>query len=189
MITTLLLPGLNNSGPQHWQSMWGATDRSCERLSQAEWDAPRCADWVATLDARVARTSTPLVLVAHSSACALVAHWCTSAAPDRLSRVKGALLVAPSDPEGPHYPPEPTGFAPVPNERLPFPSIVVASTNDPYVSLDVARGYAEAWGSRFVNIGAAGHINSASGLGEWPAGYALLEELRGRPLQPPQRGA
>jgi predicted alpha/beta hydrolase family esterase len=86
--------------------------------------------------------------------------------------------VAPSDPEAPSYPEGPTGFAPMPLERLRFPSVVVASRNDPYVTLDRARQFAAAWGSRLVDIGDAGHINSQSGLGDWPSGLSLLEELR-----------
>ena len=119
-----------------------------------------------------------VVLVAHSSACALVAHWAASAAPGLTHRVRGALLVGPSDPEGPRFPPGPTGFAPMPRLPLPFASTVVASDNDEYVTLEQARAYAESWGSTFVNVGAAGHINSASNLGAWPVGYALLEALR-----------
>jgi uncharacterized protein len=149
---------------------------------QEEWERPRCADWVKTLSLAVAHAEGDVVLVAHSSACALVAHWASTAAPNLIARVRGALLVGPSDPEGPNYPVGPSGFAPMPRLPLPFPSTVVASQDDVYVSLEQARSYAEAWGSTFVDIGAAGHINSASNLGAWPAGYALLEELRqGRP--------
>jgi uncharacterized protein len=93
--------------------------------------------------------------------------------------------VAPSDPDGPRYPLGPTGFSPVPLEPLPFPSIVVASEDDEYVTMPRAREYADGWGSEFVSIGKAGHINSASGLGAWPAGYALLERLRGASLPTP----
>lgn len=174
---TLILPGLFNSGPDHWQSHWERLDPTCRRIEQADWETPRCADWVNTLDAAIARVSGSAVLVAHSSACAVVAHWAASAPDAHLARVKGALLVAPSDPEGPQYPVEPTGFAPVPQMRLPFPSIVVASSDDVYVSLERAREYAAGWGSRFVSLGAAGHINSTSGLDAWPDGYALLAEL------------
>lgn len=178
-VTALILPGLGDSGPEHWQSHWERTDPATVRVRQAEWDAPRCADWAAVLDAAVAAAPGPVVLVGHSSACVLVAHWAGGAAPDRLARVRGALLVAPSDPEGPNYPPGPTGFAPVPLARLPFPSVVVASEDDIYVSAEQAQRYARAWGSRFVHVGRAGHVNSASGLGAWPAGHALLDELRG----------
>ncbi len=174
----LILPGIGNSGPDHWQSHWERSVPGCTRLNQAEWDAPRCADWVQVLDAALAAAREPVVLATHSSACALVAHWMIAATDDTRAKVHGALLVGPSDPTGPHYPKGPSGFAPVPLLRFPFPSIVVASTDDIYVSLETARRFADAWGSRFVNIGAAGHINSASNLGAWPAGQALLAELR-----------
>jgi len=177
-MTTLILPGIGNSGPEHWQTHWERQDPTCRRVVQADWETPRCADWVRTLDAAVAEAPGPVVLVAHSSSCALVAHWARGAAPSALARVRGALLVAPSDPDGPSYPAGPSGFSPVPLARLPFPSIVVASTDDVYVGLDRAQAYATAWGSRFVDVGAAGHVNAASNLGEWPTGYTLLLGLR-----------
>ena len=178
---TLILPGFSNSGPEHWQSHWERIDPSCRRVEQADWEAPRCADWVATLDAAISSAPGPVVLVAHSSSCALVAHWAREAADSQRARVRGALLVAPSDPEGPAYPTGPTGFAPMPLDRLPFRSIVVASTNDVYVTAEKAREYAAAWGSELVDVGAAGHINSASGLGDWPAGRVLLARLHESP--------
>ena len=173
----LILPGLSNSGPQHWQTLWLAGRPGFRRVEQADWETPRCADWVARLDAAVKESGPRSLLVAHSAACALVAHWASAHGRE----VRGALLVGPSDPEAPSYPVGPTGFAPMPLLRLPFQSTVVASADDPYVSLDRAELFARSWGSRFVNIGKAGHINSASGLGDWPGGLALLEELAARP--------
>ena len=170
----LILPGLYNSGPEHWQSRWESAHPEFRRVTQDDWERPRCADWVAQLDAAVIATPDA-VLVAHSSSCALVAHWAAAAGS---RRIHGALLVAPSDPEASSYPAGPTGFAPMPLQRLPFPSIVVASTDDPYVTLARAQAFASAWGSRLVAVGACGHINSASGLGEWPEGIVLLQELR-----------
>jgi predicted alpha/beta hydrolase family esterase len=172
----LILPGLYNSGPEHWQSRWQAAHPEFQRVMQEDWERPRCADWIARLDEAIGATPDA-VLVAHSSSCALVAHW---VAGDGSGRVRAALLVAPSDPEAPSYPEGPTGFAPMPLNRLPFPSIVVASTDDQYVALDRARLFADRWGSRLVDIGAAGHINSQSGLGDWAAGLALLNDLRNR---------
>lgn len=177
-IATLILPGLSSSGPEHWQTLWEQRDPSCRRVHQAEWEAPRCADWVTTLDDAVARSADPVVLVAHSAACALVAHWARDASAGNLERVRGALLVAPADPDGPNFPLGPTGFAPMPLRRLPFPSIVVASRDDVYVTLERAREYASAWGSELVDLGDAGHINASSGLGDWPTGYGLLQRLR-----------
>ena len=174
----MILPGLFSSGPNHWQTLWEASDPTCRRVEQAEWESPRCADWVATLDDAVAHSADPVVLVAHSSACALVAHWARDASAANVARARGALLVAPSDPAGPNYPEGPAGFAPVPLVRLPFPSIVVASRDDEYVTIERAREYAMAWGSDLVDVGDAGHINSSSGLASWPAGYGLLQRLR-----------
>jgi predicted alpha/beta hydrolase family esterase len=178
-VAALILPGLFDSGPEHWQTHWEQRDPTCRRVQQANWSTPRCADWVATLDAAVAYSADPVVLVAHSSACALVAHWARDASRDNVARVLGALLVAPSDPEGPNYPEGPTGFAPIPMLRLPFPSIVVASRDDEYVTMERAGEYAAAWGSELLDVGDAGHINASSGLGAWPVGYGLLQRLRG----------
>jgi uncharacterized protein len=180
-VRTLILPGLYDSGPDHWQSRWERLDASCERVVQREWATPQCAEWVATLDSAIASSSRPVVLVGHSSSCGMVAHWARQATDDQLRKVRGALLVAPSDPLGPAYPPGPTGFAPIPMQRLPFPSIVVASSNDEYVTLPKAREYADAWGSEFSALGEYGHINGASGLGDWADGYAMLGRLRSDP--------
>ena len=169
----LLLPGLSNSGPEHWQSYWERTDPSCLRVVQRDWETPIRTEWVAILETAVAASGSDVVLVAHSTACALVAFW--AAATSRT--VRGALLVAPSDTEALSYPLGPTGWQPMPLAALPFPSIVVASSDDAFCTLERGRVFAEAWGSRFVNIGAAGHINSASGLGHWSRGKTLLAEL------------
>ena len=176
-IRVLLLPGLANSGAEHWQSCWERADPSCRRVMQHEWHAPERADWVAALDAAVATHGTGVVLVGHSTACALIAFWAASAT----RGVRGALLVAPSDTEASSYPAGPTGWQPMPLAQLPFPSIVVASSDDDYCTLQRARRFADAWGSRFVDIGAAGHINSASGLGAWAKGRELLAELLAQP--------
>jgi hypothetical protein len=128
---------------------------------------------VKVLEQAVAGHSESPVLVAHSLGCLCVAHW----AADTPLKIKGALLVAPPDPEESGFPSEATGFSPVPMGTLDFPSIVVVSSNDPYGSFGFARSCALAWGSRFVNIGPAGHINSESRLGNWPEGWALYQEL------------
>jgi uncharacterized protein len=180
----LILPGLGNSGPDHWQSHWERRDPACVRVVQDEWEAPHCAAWVSRLAEAIARANGSVVLAAHSAGCALVAHWAASVqarpeAASPLTAVRGALLVAPSDPTGPNYPVGPVGFAPVPIGRLPFPAIVVTSDNDPYVSLDRARDYAAAWGASLVVLEGAGHINVASGHGPWAEGFGMLARLRG----------
>ena len=147
-------------------------------MLQDEWDAPVCAEWVACLDEIIAGQSAPVTLAAHSSACALVAHWAAAAPSTHMKRVRGALLVAPSDPDNPNYPVGPVGFGPIPMATLPFPSIVVASSDDRYISPTQAQRFAQAWGSRFELLTNAGHINAGSGHGPWDAGYALLDSLR-----------
>jgi hypothetical protein len=173
----LLIPGLWNSGPEHWQSYWERTRDDCRRVEQTDWETPSRDDWVRTLDAAVRAAPEPVVLAAHSLGCATVAHWAAGAAPEALAKVRGALLVAPSDVEAPQYPPGTTGFVPMPRARIPFPAIVVYSTDDPWISPERARAFAADWGAEALNVGALGHINSASGLGEWPDGQALAELL------------
>lgn len=171
--TVLILPGIGDSGPGHWQSLWQAANPGFQRVVQRDWDHPVCREWVATLDHTLRAMQGPVVLVAHSLGCLLVAHWAQSAT----QVIKAALLVAVPDPLGAHFPAEAQGFAPVPRTSLPFPSIVVASTNDPYSSLAYAEACATAWDGQLANIGAAGHISTSSGHGEWSAGLALLQGL------------
>lgn len=168
----LVLARLWNSGPKHWQTLWECKHPGWVRVPHRDWNNPECHEWVAELDAAVAASyAGPPILVAHSLACALVAQW---AASDSALKIAGAFLVAPSDVDAPSYPTEASGFGPMPMNKLPFPSIVVASANDQYVSLERARAFAAAWGSRFVEIGEAGHINGDSGYGEWPEGERML---------------
>lgn len=179
----LVLPGLYDSGPAHWQSVWQAqaTSLPVERVVQREWAAPRCADWVARLTHVMQEHTQDVVLVAHSSACAMVAHWAREAPLAVVMRVRGALLVAPSDPLAAVYPSGPSGFAPVPLHALPFPSTVVASRTDEYVTFAQAEHYAAAWGSRLWDLGDAGHINADAGYGAWPEGWRAVEELAAAP--------
>ncbi len=182
----LILPGLYDSGPEHWQMLWLAAHQGFRRVEQRDWVSPLCIDWVANLDGAVVGVGPDALLVAHSAACALVAHWAAVCG----RQIRGALLVAPSDVEASTYPAGPVGFAPMPLGRLPFASTVVASTEDPYVALYRAKLFAKSWGSRFVDIGPAGHINTAARLGAWPAGLELLAEVaaRGRAQKTPPPG-
>ncbi|MFT3923553.1 MAG: alpha/beta hydrolase [Myxococcales bacterium] len=175
MTRLLIVPGLSGSGPEHWQSAWERLDARCRRVQQSDWEKPDLSAWMASLEQAVSASSEPAVLVAHSLGAALVAHWGQSA--PRAS-VLGALLVAPADVDSlvPGFP-DLASFAPLPRGSLGFPSLVVASRNDPYVSIDRAEALARAWGSRFVDLGLLGHINADSCLGTWPAGRELLAEL------------
>jgi predicted alpha/beta hydrolase family esterase len=169
----LILPGLYNAGPGHWQTLWQAAHPTYRRVFQEEWVSPHCDDWVRNLDAAVIDGGQDVVLVAHSSACALVGHWWTR----HRREICGALLVAPSDTESISYPSGPSGFAPMPLCRFPFPTILVASINDPAVSFERAKLFAASWGSELINAGAAGHIEAKSGYGPWPNGHVLLDRL------------
>lgn len=170
----LVLPGYGNSGPDHWQTLWESR-HGYERVEQRDWDRPDLADWLEGLERAVTREPGQVVIVAHSLGCAAVAHF---AARPAASRVKAALLVAPADVDSElHTPDDVRGFAPLPVAPLPFRTIVVASRTDPYMRFVRAAALAEQWGARLVDVGRQGHLNADSGIGDWPEGHALLEEL------------
>jgi predicted alpha/beta hydrolase family esterase len=171
--TILIIPGLHNSGPDHWQSHFERELENCIRIEQTEWKKPVCNDWITNLDNAVQKYGTQVVLAAHSMGCATVAHW--AAKYQRL--IAGALLVGPSDVEAPTYPFETTGFVPIPLSKLPFRTIVVASRNDRFVSFERAQYFAHCWGAELEDAGDAGHLNTDAGYGPWPRGKELLRKL------------
>lgn len=173
----LNVPGLTNSGPDHWQSRWEARYPWFRRVELGQWDRPERQLWVQRLDAAIRAADRPPVLVAHSLGCLAVAWWAAQHAPGYRQSVAAALLVAPADAEQTRTHAAITGFGPVPMLPLPFPSIVVASRNDPFAALDRATMMARHWGSHLVDVGNAGHVNADSGLGDWPLGITLLDRL------------
>ncbi|MDQ2820896.1 MAG: alpha/beta hydrolase [Pseudomonadota bacterium] len=170
----LLVSGLWDSGPQHWQTQWQQQHPLWSKVAHRDFAAPVRDEWVAELNAAIAACDGPPVLLAHSLGCMLVAHWAASGS---ALKVAGAMLVAPSDVAAPSYPIDANGFLPIPMTALPFPSLVVYSTNDEYATVERSQAFAQAWGSELVDIGDAGHINGDSGHGPWPEGYALLEKF------------
>jgi hypothetical protein len=171
----LLVPGLGNSGPEHWQSLWERALPSARRVDLGDWDAPARERWIARLDAAVTRCAEPPVLVAHSLGATTVAWWAAlHAAP-----VHAALLVAPPDVNRADMPAAVRLFGAPPEAPLRFGAVVVASSTDPYAALARSRALAAAWGARFVDLGDAGHVNTASGHGPWPEGERLLASLLG----------
>jgi uncharacterized protein len=172
----LILPGWQNSGPLHWQSRWQAA-HGFERVEQADWDWPRRGDWMARLDETLLADDKTAVLAAHSLGCQLVAAW--AAHSRHTARVRGALLVAPPDTARADMPPQLAGWRTIVMQRLPFAAHVVYSDDDPFCTIDRARAMAAAWGARATALGARGHLNSESGLGDWSQGLAWLTELRG----------
>jgi predicted alpha/beta hydrolase family esterase len=174
-VRVLLIPGGGNSGPDHWQTIWESHDDSMERVVQVDWTGGTREQWVATLDHHVQSSKRPTVLVAHSLGNIVVCHWAAAHA----GNVIGALLVAPADVEA-DWPLEGSlyqAFRPIPMKQLPFASILVESTNDPYLTMNRARAMASAWGSRLHVVGPLGHIGSASKLEHWPDGRRLLDEI------------
>lgn len=193
--TILIVPGLGNSGPAHWQTHWEHSLDNAAKVELGDWDKPHRNTWVNRLNLAIHRAGRPVILVAHSLGCLAVAWWAhyeraaqmpahreadpTPTAP-AAGKVVGALLVAP--PEADFFPRDErlSPFAPVPVDPLPFESILVASRNDPWMSLPTASWLARHWQSEFVDLGHAGHINAESGLGDWPEGLGLLARLQHR---------
>ncbi len=163
----LVVPGLHNSGPRHWQSRWQRLHPDFERVEQDDWERPQLAAWSARLDQIRARDARPILLVAHSFGCLTAVHSLAR----EPANVAGALLVAPADPDK-------FGVAAaLPHRSLPCPSIVIGSGNDPWMSIEHAARWAGRWGSRFVDAGPLGHINAESQLGDWPFGQRQLQAL------------
>lgn len=173
----LLLPGWQNSGPDHWQSHWESL-YGYERVEQHDWLRPLRGDWITRLEEVVLDSNAPVLLVAHSMGCLLVAAW--AAHSRNTHRVQAAMLVAPGDAEREELRPVLTSWSPIVLQPLPFKSVLVGSRNDPYCSDERARQFASAWGSDYVDYGDRGHINAESGLGQWPDGHALLRQLQTR---------
>lgn len=172
----LIVPGYSNSGPDHWQTYWEKSFPDASRVQQHCWEFPKKADWVDTLDRTVAALESDTVLVSHSLGVATTVLWLMQKAREGAvpAKVKGVFLVAPADIDVIDIVED---FAPMPLEKLPVPSCVVASENDEYVTIERARMFAEAWGSMFFDVGRKGHINALSNLGEWEEGRALLKEF------------
>jgi predicted alpha/beta hydrolase family esterase len=168
----VVVPGLNNSGPQHWQSLWQQQFPQFERVEQDDWTQPDLAAWSARLDQLRAKQDLPTLFVAHSFGCLTA----VASIARNSYRAAGVLLVAPADP---------VKFGvqdALPQERLPCPSIMIASSDDPWMDISHASAWARRWNSEFIGAGALGHVNAQSGLGNWPFGLARLQALAGLAL-------
>lgn len=173
----LTIPGLNGSGAAHWQTIWEDTRGDCERVDLGLWSAPRRNPWVTRLDHAIKAAPAPVILCAHSLGCLAVAWWAALEGQPYGWPVAGALLVAPPDCDRADVARTVNGFGPTPKVSLPFPSIVVASRNDDYASIDRSHNMAKFWGSHFVDVGELGHINADSEIGHWLFGQRLLDRL------------
>ncbi len=170
----LILPGWQSSGPNHWQSLWEAA-HGYTRVEQHDWMRPLRGDWIARLEDVLLGCSEPAVLVAHSLGCIQVAAW--AAHSQNTPRVKAALLVAPPDTDRTDLRQMLPGWSPVPLQRLPFSCVLIASGDDPFCGPKRAQQLADAWGARLIALGEGGHLNSESGLLDWPQGHDTLQQL------------
>lgn len=182
----MIVPGVGDSGPGHWQTLWQERLPGAQRVVQDDWSLSRSAAWDARLEQVVAGLDRPAVLVAHSAGAVTVARWASDPAAS-VRRVAGAFLVAPPDFDAPLPDgfPDPTGvrslgWSPMPQRALPFPSMVVASSSDPFDRALRARDFAATWEADFHDAGDQGHINLASGHGAWPQGWAWFGEFLGQ---------
>ena len=183
MPTVLIVPGLRDHVDAHWQTLLAAKLPRVRAVPPMGRENLDCALRVEAIDRELMSISGPVVIVAHSGGVIMLAHWAVS--PTRTRRViRGALLATPPDFESPMPDGYPTvdalrtsGWLPVPRRKLPFPSIVAASRNDPLGRFERVAELADDWGSRLVDLGEVGHLNPASGYGEWPLAAVLIAEL------------
>ncbi|WP_199552692.1 alpha/beta hydrolase [Streptomyces sp. N35] len=181
MVAYVIIPGIDGSDEQHWQTLWERElGSSAVRIAPASWSAPVLADWVGAVQTAYETAcgrsmDGEVVLVAHSLGC-----WAGARRGRPRPGAAGGLLVAPPDPRGPAFPREPAATFLDPAARpLSCPALVVGSADDPYCTAEAAAGFAAAWEARWHLAAPAGHLNSASGLGSWPQGRALLNSLTG----------
>ncbi|WP_443945289.1 RBBP9/YdeN family alpha/beta hydrolase [Pedobacter sp. AW1-32] len=174
MTNYFIIPGLGNSGDDHWQTHFERSASTFIRIQQRDWDTPSCTEWIEEIERALKGFDlSTVVLIGHSLGCATIANWANRFG----HQIKGALLVAPSDVEAPKYDFKTAGFEKMPLNALPFKTIVVNSSNDEWVSVERAKYFADAWKSEWIDIGNGGHINTASGFGEWPEGLEILKSL------------
>ena len=169
------VPGLGGSGEHHWQTFWEEAYPSIHRVEQADWDHPVCSTWVNKLQITVEQhSSKPVVLIAHSLGCCTAVH---AVAQHKLKGIAGAFLVAMPDVTQPDFPKECIGFNPLPEIILPFPSLVIASENDPYITAPKLKVWADTFGSAFISVGEREHIGTAAKLEYWEEGQVLFEKF------------
>ncbi|MEU1472501.1 alpha/beta hydrolase [Streptomyces sp. NPDC005761] len=190
--TVVLVPGLRDHVPGHWQTALGSRHPGAVTVPPlTEARLSRDAQ-VAALDGILSGIAGPVVLVAHSAGVLTTVHW----AARHHRPVRGALLATPPDfdtplPDG-HPDPRTlseNGWLPTPRTPLPFPSVVAASTNDPLAGFERVAELARAWGSRLVDLGPVGHLNPASGYGDWPRAQEFLDAFGCRPAAEPEVSA
>ena len=182
--TILIIPGLRDHVEAHWQTHLAKELPNCVTVPPLEQDKLNCQARLDAIDRALDSIEGPVLIVAHSAGCMMVAHWAQRSPQSALHRVVGAVLATPADvetqmPAG--YPAKDVladnGWTPIPRQRFPFATLLAASSNDPLTQLDRARRFANDWGSQLVELGPVGHLNPASGHGHWPEAQQLIQDL------------
>lgn len=179
----LLSPGYTNSGPDHWQTHLHTTYASFERVQHDDWDYVERERWIQELEQAISSLDEELTLIGHSCGANVIAQWSHTNSPHR-PKVKAAILVAPANVDDSSLPPEITAQSPLPYKQLPFPTLVIGSDNDPYISQEALKDLAQAWGADLLIVPGAGHLASADGYGKWPEIVAHIEKYAGLALHP-----
>lgn len=168
-----IVPGYGNSGEKHWQTYFQNSSPDFSRIEQTDWEKPEAKDWICAIEKTLENEVLEnVVLVGHSLGCLAIAHWGILFQ----KKIKGAFLVAPPDLENPAHDYPIFGFTPIPLQKLPFESVMVYSTDDEWITPARALLFAEAWGSKTISIGNAGHISAVNGYGHWDPGLELLKK-------------
>jgi len=173
MLNTVFVAGYGNSIDGHWQEIWHKKTENSYWVEQKEWDSPECSDWVEVLDTLLQSLEGPILLITHSLGGSTLVEWNKK----HSANIVGAFIVAVPDVHSDYFPAAISGYQELALAPLPFPSMLVASTDDPYASVERAEYLAKHWGSSLTNVGALGHINVASNVADWPAGAKLLDEF------------
>jgi predicted alpha/beta hydrolase family esterase len=177
MSGVVIVPGLRNSGPEHWQTVWQQRLANAERIALPQWERPDLQQWADAIVTTV-QAQRSSYIVAHSFGCLATAYVLEQLR----DTVRGVLLVAPADPEK-------FGVETLlPHSALPVPGLVVGSRTDPWLSWSKAQQWAQRWALPIYCAGDAGHINAESGHRDWPEGWKLLTRLQqfeNVALQPP----
>lgn len=178
MRPVLLVPGICNSGPTHWQSLWEARYPKVLRLQQRDWDHPVCDTWAEVLGQAIRQCAEPPIVVAHSLGCLVVARWAAHTAGDAAQAMHAALLVAVPDPGAASFPAQATGFLPFATSLGGRRVTLVSSSDDPFSSPAYTAQRVADWGAEHFCLGALGHLNASSGLVDWPEGWAIVQRWR-----------
>ena len=186
----LMVPGYTSSGPDHWMTRWENKLSTARRVEQADWVKPVVDEWTARVKDAVESAERPVVVVAHSLGCSTLVKALETMPEASKAKIRGAFMVAPPDVENPSIRPRHLmTFGPCPREPLPFPSIVIASRNDPFCDYETADDMAAAWGSLLIDAGQSGHLNAESGHGPWPEGTMVFSKFLNRLSADPVSGS